>query len=127
MGSMGHKLIYNKPINRSNINCENNCGNIYKTFQLEFAKHEIFVSLRCSYNRCCRREYTRDGGSDFFIDDLDSIQGALEDIESAGKDLEVLEAQLQTLVENKALIFAAEEAIEDGVNAENIKNDFKHD
>ena len=72
-------------------------------------------------------EYTRDGGSDFFIEDLDSIQGALEDIESAGKDLEVLEAQLQTLVENKALIFAAEEAIEDGVNAENIKNDFKHD
>ena len=64
--------------------------------------------------------------SKLFVDNLDEVQGALEDIAMAGIDLETMEGKLQTLVDNKDSIFTAEKNLEDAVDASVYKNDFKH-
>ena len=61
-------------------------------------------------------------GNKFFEGGLDDVQGAIEDIESAGEVLASLEGQLKDLDANSGKIIAAETAIEAGIAKSNIKN-----
>ena len=63
-------------------------------------------------------------GSDFFEGGLDDIQGALEDIAAADADLTQLEKQLEILAAKSGVVAAAEEAIENAVNASGILNEW---
>ena len=64
-------------------------------------------------------------GNTFFEGGLDDVQGALEDIESAGVVLGKLEDQLEELVDNSDKVFDAERAIEDGIASSDIHNYWK--
>ena len=64
--------------------------------------------------------------SKFFEGNLDSIQGAIEDMLLAGEDLEILEAKLEELVANKDTIFSAETLLEQAVNASAYSNLWTH-
>jgi len=67
--------------------------------------------------------FSAEGGS-FFTGGLDGIQGALEDIKSAGLVLDALEGQLSTLAAASGDVNAAEGAIETAVASAGITNTF---
>ena len=52
----------------------------------------------------------------YFVNYLDGIQGALEDISMAGKDLNIIENKLEGLVTESAKIFKAESVLEEAVD-----------
>ena len=82
----------------------------------------VFGTFMCAY--------AAPGGkysaSKFFEGNLDSIQGAIEDMLLAGEDLEILEAKLEELVANKDTIFSAETLLEQAVNKSAYSNLWKH-
>jgi len=61
-------------------------------------------------------------GGYFFEGKLDGVQGALHDIETAGKVLATLEGQLEKLNTNSGNILKAEIAIEKGIATADINN-----
>jgi len=61
-------------------------------------------------------------GGYFFEGKLDGVQGALHDIETAGKVLATLEGQLEKLNTNSGSILKAEIAIEKGIATADINN-----
>ena len=60
----------------------------------------------------------------YFGSNLDSIQGALQDISKAGEDLGVLETKMEALVDGSAQIYAAETALETAVDSAAYTNAF---
>jgi len=68
--------------------------------------------------------FSAEGASSFFTGGLDGIQGALEDIKSAGLVLDALEGQLSTLAAASGDVNAAEGAIETAVASAGITNTF---
>merc|ERR1719312_190110 len=52
------------------------------------------------------------GGSDYFKNTLNGIQGAIDDTINAGKDLEDMEAKLQSIVNLSSHFWRAESATE---------------
>ena len=60
----------------------------------------------------------------YFEANLDSIQGALEDISKAGEDLGVMETKMEALVDGSAQIYAAETALETAVDSAVYTNAF---
>merc|ERR1712122_197652 len=60
----------------------------------------------------------------YFGSNLDSIQGALQDISKAGEDLGVLETKMEALVDGSAQIYAAETALETAVDSAAYINAF---
>ena len=69
-------------------------------------------------------KYSDAGGETLFVNGLDEIQGAVEDIESAATVLDNLETQLSTLDSKSGDVIAAEEAIEAAVSSALITNSF---
>jgi len=55
---------------------------------------------------------------------LDSIQGALTDIEAAGTDLETIKGKLEALVDGAPKVYAAEAALETAVDSAAYTNAF---
>jgi len=68
--------------------------------------------------------YSGAGGETLFVNGLDEIQGAVEDIESAAAVLDNLETQLSTLDSKSGDVIAAELAIEAAVSSAAITNSF---
>merc|ERR1712223_766487 len=60
----------------------------------------------------------------YFEANLDSIQGALQDISKAGEDLGVMETKLEALVDGSAKVYAAETALETAVDSAAYANAF---
>ena len=60
----------------------------------------------------------------YFEANLDSVQGALEDISKAGEDLGVMETKLEALVDGSAQIYAAETALETATDSTAYANAF---
>jgi len=65
-------------------------------------------------------DYGTEGNGRYFENNLDGIQGALEDISKAGEDLVTIETKLEALVDGSALIYDAESVLENAV----VKTDF---
>ena len=65
------------------------------------------------------------GDSNFFEGNIDSVQGALEDIQAAGSVLNLMEGQLKTLVDESDKVFAAEREIESGIDTKHVLNEWK--
>jgi len=65
-------------------------------------------------------------GSKYFAKtgQLDSIQGALTDIEAAGTDLETIKGKLEALVDGAPKVYAAEAALETAVDSAAYTNAF---
>ena len=65
-------------------------------------------------------------GSKYFAStgQLDSIQGALNDISAAGADLETIKGKLEALVDGSASVYAAEAALETAVDSAAYTNAF---
>ena len=63
-------------------------------------------------------------GSLYFTNQLDGIQGALVDIETAGTDLNTIETKLEALVDGSAKIYAAETALETATDSTAYANAF---
>ena len=61
----------------------------------------------------------------YFVNNLDGIQGALEDISKAGKDLNIIENKLEGLVTESAKIFKAESVLEEAVNKNEYLNSWR--
>ena len=68
--------------------------------------------------------YSGAGGETLFVNGLDEIQGAVEDIDAAAAVLDSLETQLSTLDSKSGDVIAAEEAIEAAVSSALITNSF---
>merc|ERR1719511_616057 len=60
----------------------------------------------------------------YFEANLDSIQGALQDISKAGEDLGVMETKMEALVDGSAQIYAAETALVTAVDSAAYTNAF---
>merc|ERR1712113_1085588 len=60
----------------------------------------------------------------YFEANLDSTQGALQDISKAGEDLGVMETKLEALVDGSAQIYSAETALETAVDSAAYANAF---
>ena len=69
---------------------------------------------------------TPSDGSKYFAatGKLDSIQGALVDIEAAGVDLDTIKGKLEALVDSASLVFAAESVLETAVDSAAYTNAF---
>jgi len=63
-------------------------------------------------------------GSVYFENNLDGIQGALEDISAAGADLETIKGKLEALVDSASTVYAAESALETAVDSTVYANAF---
>lgn len=61
-------------------------------------------------------------GSSFFEDNLDGVQGALEDIAVAGGVLKTIETRLSTLDTNSGDVIAVEAALETAIDTTKITN-----
>merc|ERR1712062_752414 len=70
---------------------------------------------------------TPSDGSKYFAatGKLDSIQGALVDIEAAGVDLDTIKGKLEALADSASLVYAAESALETAVDSSVYANAFK--
>jgi len=68
-------------------------------------------------------------GSKYFAatGELDSIQGALVDIEAAGTDLATIKGKLEALVDGAPKVYAAEAALETAVDSAAYTNAFTPD
>ena len=60
-------------------------------------------------------DYGLEGNGRYFENNLDNLQGALEDISKAGEDLEIIETKLEAIVDGSALVFKAESVLENAV------------
>jgi len=60
----------------------------------------------------------------YFENNLDGIQGALEDISAAGADLETIKGKLEALVDSASTVYAAESALETAVDSTVYANAF---
>jgi len=69
---------------------------------------------------------TPSDGSKYFAatGKLDSIQGALVDIEAAGVDLDTIKGKLEALVDSASLVYAAESVLETAVDSSVYANAF---
>ena len=69
---------------------------------------------------------TPSDGSKYFAatGKLDSIQGALVDIEAAGVDLDTIKGKLEALVDSASLVYAAESVLETAVDSAAYTNAF---
>ena len=87
----------------------------------------FFVALALSATIQARAEgdYGTDGKGRYFENDLDGLQGALEDISKAGEDLKILETKLEGLVDGSALIYKAESVLENSVGKDVYINAWK--
>ena len=56
-------------------------------------------------------------GAKYFAATLDGIQGALEDISTAGTDLQTIETKLENLVDGAQDVYDAEAALETAVDS----------
>ena len=70
-------------------------------------------------------DYGTESNGRYFENNLDSLQGALEDIGKAGKDLAVLETKLEGLVDGSALIYKIESILENAVGKDAYVNAWK--
>ena len=61
----------------------------------------------------------------YFVNNLDGIQGALEDISKAGEDLNIIENKLEGLVTESVKIFKAESVLEEAVDKNVYLNSWK--
>jgi len=69
--------------------------------------------------------YGTEGNGRYFENNLDGIQGALEDISKAGEDLVTIENKLEALVDGSALIYKAESVLENSVVKTDLVNAWK--
>ena len=70
-------------------------------------------------------EYGLEGNGRYFENNLDSLQGALEDISKAGEDLEIIETKLEAIVDGSALVYKAESVLENAVGKTVYTNAWK--
>ena len=82
---------------------------------MRFAFCVVALSLCATIQTRPEGDYGTEGKGRYFENNLDGLQGALEDISKAGEDLATLETKLEDLVDGSGLIYKAESVLENSV------------
>ena len=82
---------------------------------MRFAYCIVALGLGATIQASPEGVYGTEGNGRYFENNLDGIQGALEDISKAGEDLVTIENKLEALVDGSALIYKAESVLENSV------------
>ena len=85
----------------------------------------VVLALSATIQARPEGDYGTESNGRYFDNNLDSLQGALEDISKAGKDLVVLETKLEGLVDGSALIYKIESILENAVGKDAYTNAWK--
>ena len=92
---------------------------------MRFPFFVVVLALSATIQAKPEGDYGTEGDGRFFENNLDGLQGALEDISKAGEDLVVLETKLEALVDGSALIYKAESVLENSVSKDAYINAWK--
>ena len=92
---------------------------------MRFAFFVVALALSATIQARPQGDYGTEGNGRYFENNLDGLQGALEDISKAGKNLVVLETKLEALVDGSALIYKAESVLENSVGKDAYINAWK--
>ena len=92
---------------------------------MRFAIFVVAFALSATIQARPEGDYGTEGNGRYFENNLDSLQGALEDISKAGENLVVLETKLEALVDGSALIYKAESVLENSVSKDVYINAWK--
>jgi len=92
---------------------------------MRFAFCIVALSLCATIQTRPEGDYGTEGKGRYFENNLDGLQGALEDISKAGEDLATLETKLEDLVDGSGLIYKAESVLENSVGKDVYINAWK--
>ena len=92
---------------------------------MRFPFFVVVLALSATIQARPEGDYGTESNGRYFDNNLDSLQGALEDISKAGKDLVVLETKLEGLVDGSALIYKIESILENAVGKDAYTNAWK--
>lgn len=82
---------------------------------MRFAFCVVALTLCATIQTRPEGDYGTEGKGRYFENNLDGLQGALEDISKAGEDLTTLETKLEGLVDGSGLIYKVESVLENSV------------
>ena len=97
----------------------------FKFIVMRFAFCVVALSLCATIQSRPEGDYGTEGKGRYFENNLDGLQGALEDISKAGEDLATLETKLEGLVDGSGLIYKAESVLENSVGKDVYINAWK--
>jgi len=92
---------------------------------MRFAFCVVALTLCATIQTRPEGDYGTEGKGRYFENNLDGLQGALEDISKAGEDLATLETKLEGLVDGSGLIYKAESVLENSVGKDVYINAWK--
>ena len=92
---------------------------------MRFALCVVVLALCATIRARPEGDYGTEGDGRYFENNLDGLQGALEDISKAGEDLKILETKLEGLIDGSALIYKAESVLENSVGKDVYINAWK--
>ena len=92
---------------------------------MRFSFFVVALALSATIQARPEGDYGTEGNGRYFENNLDGLQGALEDISIAGKNLVVLETKLEGLVDGSALIYKIESILENAVGKDAYINAWK--
>ena len=92
---------------------------------MQFAICLVALALCTTIQATPEGDYGKEGDGRYFENNLDGLQGALEDISKAGEDLATLKTKLEGLVDDSALIYKAESELENSVGKDVYINAWK--
>ena len=93
---------------------------------MRFAFCVVALSLCATIQTRPEGDYGTEGKGRYYENNLDGLQGALEDISKAGEDLATLETKLEGLVDGSGLIYKAESVLENSVGKDVYINAWKY-